>query len=535
MGDPYIPRFILREFSINPTEEKYKQKIMIFEDGIIKTKRIADAYQVKNLYTRDAETLFANLENKVARIRKRIIKNVSEGSKVIELSKEDYILLVRFNVIMWRRNTVQQTLRKKRAKDVIAKMPRHTRLKEYQNLTNDEMLAKMPFDQISKKSYESIIRNTNADDPTVLKTLMYYSPHLLVNETDSAFPLHNLYGTVVRMSKDGQIAGEEFPDILIEPLSKKIYMIYFRRVNVLKKTIKIGVEREPNPEQIKRIINYYLVTNYSSIVIDESNQQIIKSLLIERGTTHHMRLWDEAFEKVSSGTKTIEMRLYDDKRKKIQVGDKIQFLRVSDDSKIFVRVTNLHIKINFNDLYDSLDKEDMGYENNDTADPDDMLDYYTKEEIGKYGVVGIEFEVGINKMKKNNHLLPRFIIKKWEKDEAKLYDKKSKNVREILKNDYSEKYYYSLGKEDDILENRIAKFETVIGRILKRIEDSDSSIKLSGKDLELLKLFCILSACRQENTSPLIKDDESGIYENNNYIFVSVTFFKPINQQLNQV
>jgi|SRR5690554_5433466 len=126
----------------------------------------------------------------------------------------------------------------------------------------------------------------------------------------------------------------------------------------------------------------------------------------------------------------------------------------------------------------------------------------------------------MNKTKKaNNHLLPRLIIKKWEKSDGRLYNKKTKRNRKIKYEDYSKKYYYSLGKVDDVLENRISVFENKIAPILAKVDDAEKVIRLTGKEVELLKLFCVLAACRQDNTSSLIKNDESGIYKDNNYIF----------------
>lgn len=122
-------------------------------------------------------------------------------------------------------------------------------------------------------------------------------------------------------------------------------------------------------------------------------------------------------------------------------------------------------------------------------------------------------------LKKNNHLLPRLIIKNWQDKGGKIYSKNSKIHRKISSLDFSSKYYYSLGLKDDNLENRISKFETRIGYVIKKIKESPKAVLLTGKEIELLKLFCVLSACRQHNTSPVILDDESGMYSNNNYIF----------------
>ena len=74
---------------------------------------------------------------------------------------------------------------------------------------------------------------------------------------------------------------------------------------------------------------------------------------------HEMRLHNSPFKLIKSGTKTIEMRLNDEKRQLIKVGDSIKFI----------------------------------YREDEEADPNDMSQYYSKDDILKYGVVGIEIEV----------------------------------------------------------------------------------------------------------------------------------------------
>ena len=107
----------------------------------------------------------------------------------------------------------------------------------------------------------------------------------------------------------------------------------------------------------------------------------------------NMKLNEEPFEKIKNGSKTIELRLYDEKRRKIKVGDMIRF--VSKTEKLTATVKALHVFKNFEELYAALPLVKCGYSANEiaTASPNDMLEYYTKEQIEKYGVVGIEIEV----------------------------------------------------------------------------------------------------------------------------------------------
>ena len=109
--------------------------------------------------------------------------------------------------------------------------------------------------------------------------------------------------------------------------------------------------------------------------------------------THEMKINEKPFEKIKSGEKTIELRLYDNKRRKIKVGDSICFK--SKAGRLTATVKALHIFKSFEELYAALPLEKCGYAQGEiaAASPNDMLEYYTKEQIAKHGVVGIEIEV----------------------------------------------------------------------------------------------------------------------------------------------
>jgi ASC-1-like (ASCH) protein len=57
-----------------------------------------------------------------------------------------------------------------------------------------------------------------------------------------------------------------------------------------------------------------------------------------------------------------------------------------------VKVINLHKYKNFNELYNRFNKVRLGYGEREDAKPEDMEEYYSKDEISKYGVIGIEIE-----------------------------------------------------------------------------------------------------------------------------------------------
>ena len=107
--------------------------------------------------------------------------------------------------------------------------------------------------------------------------------------------------------------------------------------------------------------------------------------------THSMQLQPAPFEMIRNGTKTIELRLFDEKRKKIRTGDTILFTNTESREILKVRVLELCVFDSFETLYSRLPLLECGYteEDVDTASPDDMNAYYSREMQQKYGVVGI--------------------------------------------------------------------------------------------------------------------------------------------------
>lgn len=107
---------------------------------------------------------------------------------------------------------------------------------------------------------------------------------------------------------------------------------------------------------------------------------------------HNMKLNNEPYNSICYGNKDIEMRLYDEKRQLINIGDIITFTNRDTLDTFNVKVINLHKYNSFKELYREFDKVRLGYKENEDAKPEDMEKYYPKEEIDKYGVVGIEIK-----------------------------------------------------------------------------------------------------------------------------------------------
>ena len=70
---------------------------------------------------------------------------------------------------------------------------------------------------------------------------------------------------------------------------------------------------------------------------------------------HKMKLNESPFERIKSGTKTIEFRLYDAKREKVKIGDKIEFSKLPDlQEKILVDVLDIYRDKTFENLFKRL-------------------------------------------------------------------------------------------------------------------------------------------------------------------------------------
>lgn len=109
--------------------------------------------------------------------------------------------------------------------------------------------------------------------------------------------------------------------------------------------------------------------------------------------THTMNLYNDAFNLIKQGSKTIELRLYDEKRQKILIGDLIQFINIDNKNVLSTKVKNIFIYKDFQKLYKDFDKMSIGYKEDEISNYKDMEQYYSIEDIEKYGVIGIEIQL----------------------------------------------------------------------------------------------------------------------------------------------
>lgn len=118
-----------------------------------------------------------------------------------------------------------------------------------------------------------------------------------------------------------------------------------------------------------------------------------RNKLLNNINPHKMNLYPEPFESIVSLSKKVEMRLNDEKRRKLKIGDLIVFTNTQSKEEIIAEVLDLKRFKTFDELYSSYEKTVIGYKKNETANPNDMLEYYSKEQIEKYGALAIEIRL----------------------------------------------------------------------------------------------------------------------------------------------
>ncbi len=108
---------------------------------------------------------------------------------------------------------------------------------------------------------------------------------------------------------------------------------------------------------------------------------------------YQMNLAQIPFDLFQSGKKKVEMRLNKNGRDKIQPGDYIIFTNQKSGEQMKALVLSVSKYSSFNELYASFPQEMLGYDRDEKADPDDMLIYYKKEDILRYGVLAISVQI----------------------------------------------------------------------------------------------------------------------------------------------
>jgi len=117
-----------------------------------------------------------------------------------------------------------------------------------------------------------------------------------------------------------------------------------------------------------------------------------KDVLLKSVKINRMSLFSEPFDLLKNKKKTVEMRLYDEKRKKFNIGELILFTNNESKEELLAEIIDLKRFKSFIELYSRYKKEELGYSQDSIAKPEDMLAYYSKENIDKFGVIAIEIK-----------------------------------------------------------------------------------------------------------------------------------------------
>jgi hypothetical protein len=280
MGDHIIPQVLLRGFSINPDVNNKKQKIMYFNGEKASVGKICNLYQKDNYYSRDVETeLDRKFEQPFGVIKKNMVDTfLNKNETVYEIAKEDYYKLIKFFVIMWRRNDIQMRKLEQMTELVLVNPNiRKYMKKEFQRLSPKKMFSNHE-QELREAVYKNVIYTTTNSDPTVKKSVYDYYPLIVVNKTAVHFPLHSKYASVNQYTSRDVL----YPDFTIEPITKDLFVI----LRIKKKhglfnsnILKIPVVNVYDEDLIKGIIKLYLLGDTDSVVVDETNLEIVQNRL----------------------------------------------------------------------------------------------------------------------------------------------------------------------------------------------------------------------------------------------------------------
>lgn len=110
---------------------------------------------------------------------------------------------------------------------------------------------------------------------------------------------------------------------------------------------------------------------------------------------HNMGLFQEPFDSIKSGKKTVEVRLNDEKRRKIKIGDTIIFTKVPEnDGTLTVEVIGLTEYPTFKEMYESIPASDFDVGDDSIEEMvESTYEIYTPEDEEKWGTLAITIKV----------------------------------------------------------------------------------------------------------------------------------------------
>lgn len=114
-------------------------------------------------------------------------------------------------------------------------------------------------------------------------------------------------------------------------------------------------------------------------------------IILKKENFMELNLRKKYFDLIKNGKKTIELRLFDEKRKNIKVGN-ILILKNDENNEILqVQVIKLYNSNNFENLTKLFDIKKTGFNSIQELNKC-ILEFYSKEQQEKYGVLGLEIK-----------------------------------------------------------------------------------------------------------------------------------------------
>ncbi|MCL2570009.1 MAG: hypothetical protein FWE16_02270 [Firmicutes bacterium] len=107
-------------------------------------------------------------------------------------------------------------------------------------------------------------------------------------------------------------------------------------------------------------------------------------------------LKDDRFKKVLDGSMSVWLTLNDDFAKSIEIDEVLRVLNDNTNETCYIRCVGFHVYSSFEELYNKVDKNTLGYDGTDKENialiKDQMFCQCSPEQEKKYGVRGIIFE-----------------------------------------------------------------------------------------------------------------------------------------------
>lgn len=113
------------------------------------------------------------------------------------------------------------------------------------------------------------------------------------------------------------------------------------------------------------------------------------------------------FTKINSGIKDIELRLYDDESRSLRVNSIIRFTDPITGEFVDMKAVAFFIYDDFGEIYKIFSDSNvrMGYDEDQPADPNDMLKFFSEDDIRKCGAIAIKLRF-VDEEKANAHTIP---------------------------------------------------------------------------------------------------------------------------------